>query len=72
MVVRSRASDNDRTERSGHDTISPGGVIFDAVVVVTGHGYEFTLDGTSIAMFDALLKTVTLSPSDAIDLPPMT
>jgi hypothetical protein len=43
-------------------TIKPGGPIFDAVIVVDGRGYEFTLDGNvDRALFDQLLASVKFS-----------
>lgn len=44
-------------------TIKPGGPIFDAVVVVDGRGYEFTLDGSvDRSLFEHLLAAVTFIP----------
>ena len=49
-------------------TVTAGGVIFDAAVVVDGRGYEFTLDGhVDRALFDALLGSVTFDAAAAID-----
>jgi len=47
-------------------TVATGGVIFDAAVVSGGRGYVFILDGhVSRALFEAILKTVTLDPAAA-------
>lgn len=51
-------------------TIVPGGTLYDAVTVVGGRGYAFTLDGrVDRPLFDALLARVTFDPASAIDLP---
>jgi hypothetical protein len=45
-------------------TIKPGGPIFDAVIVVDGRGYEFTLDGNvDRALFEHLLGAVSFTPA---------
>lgn len=49
-------------------TIVPGGLLFDAVVVVDGRGYNFTLDGyVDHDYFAAMLATVVLDPASAVD-----
>ena len=49
-------------------TVTAGGVIFDAAVVVDGRGYEFTLDGhVDRALFDALMASVTFDAAAAVD-----
>ena len=54
--------------------IAPGrSVVFDAAVVVSGRGYQFTMDGVlDRAYFQAFLDSVTFDPSAAIDTPPLT
>ena len=47
-------------------TIKPGGPIFDAVIVVDGRGYEFTLDGNvDRGLFEHLLAAVSFTPATA-------
>jgi hypothetical protein len=54
-------------------TVAPGGMLFEVVVPYGDRGYVFTMDGAlDRATFDAFLATITLSPGDAIDLPPLT
>lgn len=49
-------------------TIVPGGLLFDAVVVVEGRGYNFTLDGyVDHDYFAAMMATVVLDPASAVD-----
>lgn len=51
-------------------TITPGGKIFDAVVVSGATGWAFTLDGdVDRPMFDAFLDKVYLLPASLITLP---
>ena len=46
--------------------------IYDAVVIVAGRAYAFTLDGdVDRSFFDSLLGTVQLDPGSSIDLPPL-
>ncbi len=50
-------------------TVTVGGVIFDAAVVVDRRGYEFTLDGhVDRGLFDALLASVSFDAAGAVDL----
>lgn len=59
--------------RAAGGTITPGGVMYDAVVIVGSRPYNFNMDGNvDRPTFEAFLKTVTFTPSDAIDLPPLT
>ena len=45
-------------------------LVYDAVVVVAGRAYAFTLDGhVDRPYFEALLATVVLDPGNAVDLP---
>ena len=49
-------------------TIVPGGLLFDAVVVIDGRGYNFTMDGQlDHAALAAMLATVALDPDSAHD-----
>lgn len=54
-------------------TITPGGVMFDAVVVTGGRAYNFNMDGkVDRATFDAFLASVVLDPSSVAAVPPLT
>ena len=54
-------------------TITPGGKVFDAVVVNNGTGWAFTLDGdVDRQMFDAFLDKVNLLPATLISMPDLT
>jgi hypothetical protein len=49
-------------------TIVPGGLLFDAVVVVDGRGYNFALDGNvDHDYFVAMLTTVIFDAASAVD-----
>ena len=53
-------------------TVAPVGIskLYDAIAVVGGRGYDFTLDGlVDRAVFQAFLDTVVFTPSSATDLP---
>ncbi len=51
-------------------TVAPGGVMFDAVVVVGGRAYNFNMDGiVDRPTFNAFLTTVTFDPPAADDSP---
>jgi hypothetical protein len=51
--------------------IAKGGRIFDAVVVVGGRAYDFTMDGElTQGDFVAVLAAVTLDPASAVDASP--
>jgi hypothetical protein len=51
--------------------IAKGGRIFDAVVIVGGRAYDFTMDGElTPADFVAVLAAVTLDPASAVDASP--
>lgn len=52
-------------------TISPGGVMYDAVVVSRGRAYNFNMDGkVDRPTFEGFLATVTFDPSSANDQKP--
>jgi hypothetical protein len=52
-------------------TITPGGVMFDAVVIAGGRAYNFNMDGkVDRATFEAFLATVAFDPGAAIDSVP--
>ena len=54
-------------------TIAPGGLMYDAVVVVGNRAYNFNMDGNvDRATFDAFLATVVFDPASAADLPGLT
>jgi hypothetical protein len=55
-------------------TVAPGGVMFDAVVVVGGRAYNFNMDGqVDRPTFEAFLATVTFDPASATQpVPPLT
>jgi hypothetical protein len=51
--------------------LGKGGAVYDAVVMVDGRAYDFTMDGElSHADFVAVLATVALDPASAFDPPP--
>jgi hypothetical protein len=51
--------------------LGKGGPLFDAVVVLDGRAYDFTMDGElSHADFVAVLAAVSLDPTSAVDGPP--
>ncbi len=53
-------------------TIVPNGRLFDAVVIVGGRAYNFTMDGqVSHADFLAVLSTLTIDPASAVDGTPL-
>ena len=52
-------------------TIHPGGVMYDAVILVDGRAYNFNMDGeVDRAMFEAFLSSVVFDPSAASDATP--
>jgi hypothetical protein len=53
-------------------TISPGGLMFDAVVISGDRAYNFNMDGkVDRATFDAFLATIALDPASVGALPPL-
>jgi len=54
-------------------SIKVGAPMYDAVIVVNGRGYEFTLDGDAPrAVFDQLLATVRFIPATGVSTQPLT
>jgi hypothetical protein len=53
-------------------TISPGGLMYDAVVISGDRAYNFNMDGkVDRATFDAFLATIALDPASVGALPPL-
>jgi hypothetical protein len=53
--------------------VTPGGRRFEAVVTLGTRAYVFAMDGNvDRGSFDAILGSVALTPSDAVDMPPLT
>jgi hypothetical protein len=51
--------------------VAKGGHLFDAVAVVGGRAYNFTMDGElTLADISAVLAAVALDPASAVDAPP--
>jgi len=58
---------------TAQQSIVPGGHFYDAVIVLEGRGYEFTLDGNvDRGVVAAFLATIHLTPQVANDLPRLT
>jgi hypothetical protein len=55
------------------DTISPGGKLYEAIVMTPTRAWVFKMDGAlDRSVFDAFLKTVELRSVNAVDTPPLT